>query len=131
MRRSIAVFLVLVMVLSLCACQKKTTLKICVTSSGFGIAGDDFSGYEEYEIKDIKAGDCVYEYMGGELSTECRSKDITDDWLFKIESISKDGVTIVTHKDTQTLDFGATKFFASEFVAFDMPNYSYTISFTQ
>ncbi|MBO4636038.1 MAG: hypothetical protein J5685_02720 [Clostridiales bacterium] len=135
MRRIIAAILVLSLALSLCGCQKETTLKICATRGPIGFSEEeDFS--TEYEIKDIKAGDCVYEYIGGELTTECRPYDDKDDWLFKIKSIRQDSVTIVINYNSfnraVTLDLGSSQHIKSRYEMDDeSTHFVYTISFYQ
>ena len=60
MRKLTAVILIFAMTLSLCGCRK-TKVKMLVKEyrSGFGITGQDFSGYREYEVKNIKEGDVI------------------------------------------------------------------------
>ena len=68
MRKLTAVILIFAMILSLSGC-KKTKVKMLVKEyrSGFGITGQDFSGYREYEVKNIKEGDVI---VGGFLGSE-------------------------------------------------------------
>ena len=60
MKKLIAVIVLFAMILSLSGCQK-TKVKMLVKEyrSGFGITGQDFSGYREYEVKNIKEGDVI------------------------------------------------------------------------
>ena len=132
MRKIIATILILSMALALCGCKKKTTMKVYVQISGYGIAGDDFSGSKEYDIEDIKEGDIIYEYYGDCLSKECRSQTAAEgNWTIKILEISDEGVKIETRGGSRTWAYGTKITIDSLYYVCDMPDYDYTISFEQ
>jgi len=113
--------------------MQKTKVKMLVKEyrSGFGIAGQDFSGYREYEVKNIKEGDVIVGGIIGsdfEIATE---EDVAERlWIMKIGEISDEGVVVTTRKGTMLRNFGTPVTFESLFHMDDGPNYDYMIIFS-
>ena len=90
MKKLIAVIVLFAMILSLSGC-KKTTVKMLVKEyrSGFGIAGQDFSGYREYEVKNIKEGDVIVGgFFGSDFKIAENEQEAENVWIMKIGEIS-------------------------------------------
>ena len=131
MKRLLAVIMIFALTLSLCGC-KKTTVRMFVQeyTSGHGIAGQDFSGYREYEVKDIKEGDVI---IGGYFGTDfepAREEDVAESaWIMKIGAITSDGVEVTTREGTLMKSYGVPMELDSLIIMYDGPNYSYVITF--
>ena len=98
MRKLTAVILIFAMTLSLCGCRK-TKVKMLVKEyrSGFGITGQDFSGYREYEVKNIKEGDVIVGgFLGSEFKIAENEREAENVWVMKIGEISDEGVVVTT-----------------------------------
>ena len=130
MRKLTAVILIFAMALSLCGCRKtKVTMKVQEYRTGFGIAGQDFSGYREYEVKNIKEGDII---VGGVLGSDLAVGEDNGNgfWLMKIGAISNDGVEVTTHDGTLVRTYGIPMPVESLSHMSDGPNYSYMVTFS-
>ena len=131
MKRLLAVILLFAVTLSLCGCRK-TSVKMLVKEyrTGFGISGEDFSGYREYEVKNIKEGDVI---TGGFLGSDFEiAKDegaAKNAWVMKIGQISEEGVEVTTRTGTMTRTYGIPMTLDSLSHMDDGPNYSYEIIF--
>ena len=131
MKKLIAVIVLFAMILSLSGC-KKTKVKMLVKEyrSGFGITGQDFSGYREYEVKNIKEGDVI---VGGIIGSDfeiATDEDAAERlWIMKIGEISDEGVVVTTRKGTMLRSFGTPVTFESLFHMDDGPNYDYEVIF--
>ena len=130
MKRLLAVILLFAMALSICGCRK-TTVKMLVKEyrSGHGIAGQDFSGYREYEVKNIKEGDVI---VGGILGSDFRvaenDKEAENAWAMKIGAISDEGVEVTTRESTITRTYGISMALQGSQMS-DGPCYDYMIIF--
>ena len=108
MKKLIAVIVLFAMILSLSGC-KKTTVKMLVKEyrSGFGIAGQDFSGYREYEVKNIKEGDVIVGgFFGSDFKIAENEQEAENVWIMKIGEISDEGVVVTTRQGTLTRTYG-------------------------
>ena len=130
MRKLAAVICIFALALPLCGCRKtKVTMKVKEYRSGFGIAGQDLSGYKEYEVKNIKEGDVITGgFGGGELAVGEDTGNVA--WLMKIGTISEDGVEVTTHDGTLIRSYGIPMSVESLMHMDDGPNYSYTVIFS-
>ncbi|MBR4914294.1 MAG: hypothetical protein IKZ42_03345 [Clostridiales bacterium] len=131
MRKLTAAILLFAMVLSSCGCGK-TKVKMLVKEyrSGHGIAGQDYSGYREYEIRNLKEGDAIVGgYAGSELRLAENKQGAENGWVIKIGAISNDGVVVTTRDGTMTRTYGIPMSFDSPGHMVDGPNYSYMITF--
>lgn len=132
MKKFLAVILTFAMVLSLCGC-KKSKVKMLVKEyrSGFGIAGQDFSGYREYEVENIKEGDVI---VGGVLGRDfeiAKDKDVAERaWVMKIGAISDEGVEVTTRESTITRTYGIPMSLQGSQMN-DGPCYDYMIIFSR
>ena len=129
MKKIIALFLSLAMLISMCSCKHGITAKVVAVSSGYGIAGQSFAGRKEYEIKYIKEGDLLIEYWG-EISNEIRSENAKNAWVMKIGKISSDGVEVTTRNASFIMSYGVESSVNSLWYGSDMPEYHYFITFT-
>ena len=131
MKRLLAVILLFAVTLSLCGCSK-TRVKMIVKEyrSGFGISGEDFSGYREYEVGNIKEGDVI---TGGFLGSDfeiAKDKGAAENaWVMRIGEITEEGVEVTTRTGTMTRTYGVPMTFDSLSHMDDGPNYSYEIIF--
>lgn len=131
MKRLLAVILLFAVTLSLCGCSK-TRVKMLVKEyrSGFGISGEDFSGYREYEVGNIKEGDVI---TGGFLGSDfeiAKDKGAAENaWVMRIGEITEEGVEVTTRTGTMTKTYGVPMTFDSLSHMDDGPNYSYEIIF--
>ena len=128
MRKILSLILSLVMLLSMCSCNRSVTAKVVVISSGYGIAGQSFAGRKEYDIKHIKEGDLLIEYWG-EISNEIRSETAKNGWVMKIDKISGDGVEVTARENSFTMSYGIEHHVDSLWYGNDMPEYDYFITF--
>ena len=132
MKKLIAVIVLFAMILSLSGCQK-TKVKMLVKEyrSGFGITGQDFSGYREYEVKNIKEGDVI---VGGIIGSDfeiATDEDVAERlWIMKIGEISDEGVVVTTRQGTLTRTYGIPMSLESLGHMDDGPNYDYMIIFS-
>ncbi|MDY6340094.1 MAG: hypothetical protein SPL61_10750 [Saccharofermentans sp.] len=131
MKKLIAVIVLFAMILSLSGCQKiKVKMLVKEYRSGFGITGQDFSGYREYEVKNIKEGDVI---VGGIIGSDfeiATDEDVAERlWIMKIGEISDEGVVVTTRKGTMLRTFGTPVTFESLFHMDDGPNYDYEVIF--
>ena len=132
MRKLTAVILIFAMTLSLCGCRK-TKVKMLVKEyrSGFGITGQDFSGYREYEVKNIKEGDVIVGgFLGSEFKIAENEKEAENVWVMKIGEISGEGVVVTTRQGTLTRTYGIPMSLESLGHMDDGPNYSYMVIFS-
>ena len=133
MKKLIAVIVLFAMILSLSGC-KKTKVKMLVKEyrSGFGITGQDFSGYREYEVKNIKEGDVI---TGGFLGSDfeiAKDKGAAENaWVMRIGEITDEGVEVTTRTGTMTRTYGVPMTLDSLSHMDDGPNYSYEIIFKE
>ena len=94
MKRLAAVIIIFAMLLPLCGCRKtKVTMKVKEYRTGYGIAGQDYSGYREYDVKNIKEGDVIVGGFWGEDFTV--AGDAT--------------ITVATHKEGEAASVTITK----------------------
>ena len=131
MRKLTAVILIFAMTLSLCGCRK-TKVKMLVKEyrSGFGITGQDFSGYREYEVKNIKEGDVIVGgFFGSEFKIAENEREAENVWVMKIGEISDEGVVVTTRQGTLTRTYGIPMSLESFGHMDDGPNYDYMIIF--
>lgn len=131
MKKLIAVIVLFAMILSLSGC-KKTTVKMLVKEyrSGFGIAGQDFSGYREYEVKNIKEGDVIVGgFFGSDFKIAENEQEAENVWIMKIGEISDEGVVVTTRQGTLTRTYGIPMSLESLGHMDDGPNYEYMIIF--
>ena len=131
MKKLAAVIIIFAMLLSLCGCRKtKVTMKVKEYRTGYGIAGQDYSGYREYDVKNIKEGDVI---TGGSLGRDFEiAKDegaAKNAWVMKIGEISEEGVKVTTRTGTMTRTYGIPMTLDSLSHMDDGPNYSYEIIF--
>ena len=132
MRKLTAVILIFAMTLSLCGCRK-TKVKMLVKEyrSGFGITGQDFSGYREYEVKNIKEGDVIVGgFLGSEFKIAENEREAENVWVMKIGEISDEGVVVTTRQGTLTRTYGIPMSLESLCHMDDGPNYSYMVIFS-
>ena len=132
MRKLTAVILIFAMILSLSGC-KKTKVKMLVKEyrSGFGITGQDFSGYREYEVKNIKEGDVIVGgFFGSEFKIAENEREAENVWVMKIGEISDEGVVVTTRQGTLTRTYGIPMSLESLVHMDDGPNYSYMVIFS-
>lgn len=128
MKRIIAAILVLVMALSLCGCQKRTTMTIRVHYGGYGIAGQDLGhGSYDVEIKNLKEGDRIYELDQGKLSKKPKSDDLKDKWLIRIDSIDDEYVKFSVKQGHFFDTSYGEKGIGSYWTVYDGVNYYYTV----
>ena len=132
MKRLLAIIVIFAMTLSLCGCRK-TRVKMLVKEyrSGFGLTGQDFSGYREYEVKNIKEGDVI---VGGMMGTDFKvadnDKEAKNIWVMKIGVISDEGVEVTTRESTITRTYGIPMALQGSQMS-DGPCYDYVIIFSQ
>ena len=132
MKRFLAVILLFAVALSFCGCSK-TSVKMLVKEyrSGFGISGEDFSGYREYEVKNIKEGDVIVGgFFGSEFKIAENEREAENVWVMKIGEISDEGVVVTTRQGTLTRTYGIPMSLESLGHMDDGPNYSYMIIFS-
>ena len=132
MRKLTAVILIFAMTLSLCGCRK-TKVKMLVKEyrSGFGITGQDFSGYREYEVKNIKEGDVIVGgFLGSEFKIAENEREAENVWVMKIGEISGEGVVVTTRQGTLTRTYGIPMSLESLCHMDDGPTYSYMVIFS-
>ena len=131
MKRTISAILLVAMLLSLCGCRK-TKVKMLVKEfrSGFGIAGQDFSGYREYVVKNIKEGDVIVGgFFGSDFKIAENEQEAENVWIMKIGEISSEGVVVTTRQGTLTRTYGIPMSLESLGHMDDGPNYEYMIIF--
>ena len=131
MKRFLAVILLFTVALSFCGCSK-TSVKMLVKEyrSGFGISGEDFSGYREYEVKNIKEGDVIVGgFFGSEFKIAENEREAENVWVMKIDEISGEGVVVTTRQGTLTRTYGIPMSLESLGHMDDGPNYDYVIIF--
>ena len=131
MKRFLAVILLFAVALSFCGCSK-TSVKMLVKEyrSGFGISGEDFSGYREYEVKNIKEGDVIVGgFFGSEFKIAENEREAENVWVMKIGEISDEGVVVTTRQGTLTRTYGIPMSLESLGHMDDGPNYDYMIIF--
>lgn len=131
MKRFLAVILLFTVALSFCGCSK-TSVKMLVKEyrSGFGISGEDFSGYREYEVKNIKEGDVIVGgFFGSEFKIADNEREAENVWVMKIGEISGEGVVVTTRQGTLTRTYGIPMSLESFGHMDDGPNYDYMIIF--
>lgn len=131
MKRFLAVILLFTVALSFCGCSK-TSVKMLVKEyrSGFGISGQDFSGYREYEVKNIKEGDVIVGgFFGSEFKIAENEREAENVWVMKIGEISGEGVVVTTRQGTLTRTYGIPMSLESLGHMDDGPNYDYVIIF--
>ena len=131
MKRFLAVILLFAVALSFCGCSK-TSVKMLVKEyrSGFGISGEDFSGYREYEVKNIKEGDVIVGgFLGSEFKIAENEREAENVWVMKIGEISGEGVVVTTRQGTLTRTYGIPMSIESLGHLDDGPNYDYMIIF--
>lgn len=131
MKRFLAVILLFAVALSFCGCSK-TSVKMLVKEyrSGFGISGEDFSGYREYEVKNIKEGDVIVGgFFGSEFKIAENEREAENVWVMKIDEISGEGVVVTTRQGTLTRTYGIPMSIESLGHMDDGPNYDYMIIF--
>ena len=129
MKRFLAVILLFAVALSFCGCSK-TSVKMLVKEyrSGFGISGEDFSGYREYEVKNIKEGDVIVGgFLGSEFKIAENEREAENVWVMKIGEISGEGVVVTTRQGTLTRTYGIPMSLESLGHMDDGPNYDYMI----
>lgn len=132
MKRFLAVILLFVVALSFCGCSK-TSVKMLVKEyrSGFGISGEDFSGYREYEVKNIKEGDVIVGgFFGSEFKIAENEREAENVWVMKIGEISGEGVVVTTRQGTLTRTYGIPMSLESLGHMDDGPDYDYMIIFS-
>ena len=132
MKRFLAVILLFAVALSFCGCSK-TSVKMLVKEyrSGFGISGEDFSGYREYEVKNIKEGDVIVGgFFGSEFKIAENEREAENVWVMKIDEISGEGVVVTTRQGTLTRTYGIPMSLESLGHMDDGPNYSYMVIFS-
>ena len=132
MKRFLAVILLFAVALSFCGCSK-TSVKMLVKEyrSGFGISGEDFSGYREYEVKNIKEGDVIVGgFFGSEFKIAENEREAENVWVMKIGEISDEGVVVTTRQGTLTRTYGIPMSLESLVHMDDGPNYDYMIIFS-
>ena len=131
MKRLLAVILLFAVALTFCGCSK-TSVKMLVKEyrSGFGISGEDFSGYREYEVKNIKEGDVIVGgFFGSEFKIAENEREAENVWVMKIGEISGEGVVVTTRQGTLTRTYGIPMSLESFGHMDDGPNYDYMIIF--
>lgn len=131
MKRFLAVILLFAVALTFCGCSK-TSVKMLVKEyrSGFGISGEDFSGYREYEVKNIKEGDVIVGgFFGSEFKIAENEREAENVWVMKIDEISGEGVVVTTRQGTLTRTYGIPMSIESLGHMDDGPNYDYVILF--
>jgi hypothetical protein len=131
MKRTISAILLVAMLLSLCGCRK-TKVKMIVKEyrSGYGIAGQDFSGYREYVVKNIKEGDVIVGgFFGSDFKISENEQEAENVWIMKIGEISSEGVLVTTREGTLTRTYGIPMPLAPLSHMSDGPNYEYMITF--
>lgn len=131
MKRFLAVILLFAVALTFCGCSK-TSVKMLVKEyrSGFGISGEDFSGYREYEVKNIKEGDVIVGgFLGSEFKIAENEREAENVWVMKIGEISGEGVVVTTRQGTLTRTYGIPMSIESLGHMDDGPNYDYVILF--
>lgn len=131
MKRLLAVILLFAVMLSLCGCSK-TRVKMIVKEyrSGFGISGEDFSGYREYEVGNIKEGDVITGGFFGSDFEIAKDKGAAENaWVMRIGEITEEGVEVTTRTGTMTRTYGVPMTLDSLSHMDDGPNYSYEIIF--
>ncbi len=131
MKRFLAVILLFAVALTFCGCSK-TSVKMLVKEyrSGFGISGEDFSGYREYEVKNIKEGDVIVGgFLGSEFKIAENEREAENVWVMKIGEISGEGVVVTTRQGTLTRTYGIPMSLESLGHMDDGPNYDYMIIF--
>ena len=129
MKRLAAVIIIFAMLLPLCGCRKtKVTMKVKEYRTGYGIAGQDYSGYREYDVKNIKEGDVIVGGFWGEDFTVAGDDDQVA-WVMRIGSISNEGVEVTTRDGTLIRSYGTPFSLESPGHMDDGPNYSYMIEF--
>ena len=131
MKRLLAVILLFAVTLSLCGCSK-TSVKMHVKEyrTGFGISGEDFSGYREYEVKNIKEGDVITGGFFGSDFEIAKDKGAAENaWVMRIGEITDEGVEVTTRTGTMTRTYGVPMTLDSLSHMDDGPNYSYEIIF--
>ena len=131
MKRFLAVIVLFAVALSFCGCSK-TSVKMLVKEyrSGFGISGEDFSGYREYEVKNIKEGDVIVGgFFGSEFKIAENEREAENVWVMKIGEISDEGVVVTTRQGTLTRTYGIPMSLESLGHMDDGPNYDYMIIF--
>ena len=132
MKRLMAAILLFAMALSLCGCRK-TKVKMLVKEyrSGFGLTGQDFSGYREYEVNNIKEGDVIVGgIMGSDFKIAEDEKTAKNAWVMKIGAISDEGVEVTTRENTITRTYGIPMALQGSQMC-DGPCYDYMIIFSQ
>ena len=132
MKRFLAVILLFAVALSFCGCSK-TSVKMLVKEyrSGFGISGEDFSGYREYEVKNIKEGDVIVGgFFGSEFKIAENEREAENVWVMKIGEISDEGVVVTTRQGTLTRTYGIPMSLESLGHMDDGPNCSYMVIFS-
>lgn len=132
MKRLLAVILLFAVALSFCGCRK-TKVKMFVKEyrSGSGIAGQDFSGYREYEVKNIKEGNVIVGgFFGSDLKIAENEQEAENVWIMKIGEIGSDGVLVTTREGTLTRTYGTPMPLDSLSHMADGPNYEYMIIFS-
>ena len=96
-----------------------------------GLTGQDFSGYREYEVKNIKEGDVI---VGGMMGTDFKvadnDKEAKNIWVMKIGVISDEGVEVTTRESTITRTYGIPMALQGSQMS-DGPCYDYVIIFSQ
>lgn len=129
MKRLMAVILLFAMALSLCGCKNRVTMEVQAFTSGHGIAGQDFSGYEEYKVSNIKEGDVI---VGGILGSKFSVADDVpkNGGTMMIYEIDEEGVTIILNNDKRKVSYGVP-FSLDGGYMYDGPNTSYLITFTK
>lgn len=131
MKRLLAVILLFAVTLSLCGCSK-TRVKMLVKEyrSGFGISGEDFSGYREYEVGNIKEGDVITGgFLGSDFEIAKEKGAAENAWVMRIGEITEEGVEVTTRTGTMTRTYGVPMTFDPLSHMDDGPNYSYEIIF--
>ena len=132
MKRLMAAILLFAMALSLCGCRK-TKVKMLVKEdrSGFGLTGQDFSGYREYEVNNIKEGDVIVGgIMGSDFKIAEDEKTAKNAWVMKIGAISDEGVEVTTRENTITRTYGIPMALQGSQMC-DGPCYDYMIIFSR
>ena len=131
MKRLLAVILLFAVILSLCGCSKTSvTMLVKEYRSGFGISGEDFSGYREYEVKNIKEGDVITGGFFGSDFEIAKDKGAAENaWVMRIGEITDEGVEVTTRTGTMTRTYGVPMTLDSLSHMDDGPNYSYEIIF--
>lgn len=131
MKRLLAVILLFAVMLSSCGCSKTSvTMLVKEYRSGFGISGEDFSGYREYELNDIKEGDVITGGFFGSDFEIAKDKGAAENaWVMRIGEITDEGVEVTTRTGTMTRTYGVPMTLDSLSHMDDGPNYSYEIIF--